>query len=64
MQSLETQCAVRAWPGVRTERGQDPIAAGVELLQQDQVIQAKKRRTLSMRSRAVWGEALVVRIGV
>ena len=27
MQSLETQCAVQAWPGIHAERGQDPVAS-------------------------------------
>ena len=42
MQSLETYCAVRACPGGRTERGQDPVAAAGELLRQDQVFQGKE----------------------
>ena len=42
MQSLETRCALRACPRVRTERGQDPVAAEVELIQQDQVFQGKE----------------------
>ena len=42
MQSLETYCAVRACPGGRTERGQDPVAAAGELLRQEQVFQGKE----------------------
>jgi hypothetical protein len=42
MQCLETQCSVRAFPGVRNERGQDPVAVDVDLLQQDQVFQGKE----------------------
>ena len=42
MQSLETQRAVRTCPGGRTERGQDQVAAAVELLRQDQVFQGKE----------------------
>ena len=46
MQCLEPQCAVRACPGVRSERGQDQGAVAVGLLQQDRVFQGKERRTL------------------
>ena len=63
MQCLETQCAVRAFPGVRNERNQDPVAVDVDLLQQDQVCRAKKRRTLSVRGAAAWGRPSVVRSG-
>ena len=42
MRSLETQCAVRACPGVRNERGQDQVAAAVDLPRQDQVFQGKE----------------------
>ena len=55
MESLDTQRAVRACPRLGNRRGQDPVAAAVELLQQDQVFRAKKCRTLSMRGAAVWG---------
>ena len=48
MQRLETQFALRAWawPVVRSECGQDSVAVEVDLLRQDQVFRAKKRRTL------------------
>ena len=42
MHSLETQCAVRSYPEVRAERGPDPVAAAVELLQQDRVFQGNE----------------------
>ena len=42
MQSLETQCAVRACLGARPERGQDPVAAEVDLPRQDQVFEGKE----------------------
>lgn len=48
MQRLETQFALRAWawPVVRSECGQDSVAVKIDLLRQDQVFRAKKRRTL------------------
>jgi hypothetical protein len=50
MQRLETQFALRAWawawPVVRSECGQDSVAVEIDLLRQDQVFRAKKRRTL------------------
>ena len=42
MQSLETQCAVRAWRLVRRERGLDPVAVEVDLLRQEQVFQGEE----------------------
>jgi hypothetical protein len=42
MQSLETQCAVQVGPGGRNERGQDQVAAAVELLHSDLVCQGNE----------------------
>jgi hypothetical protein len=42
MRSLETQCVVRACPGVRNGRGQDQVAAVGDLPRQDQVFQGKE----------------------
>ena len=63
MQSLGPQCAVRVCPGGRTERGQDQIAAAVELLQQDQVRQDKEAPHPVDAGYGCLGEALVWRIG-
>jgi hypothetical protein len=41
--------------GVRNERGQDPVAAAVELLQQDQVFQGKDAPHPVAVGAAVWG---------
>ena len=64
MQSLETQCAVRAWRVVGNERGQDPVAYGVDLLRQDQVFRGgEEAARLSMQGAAIWRRPLEGRIG-
>ena len=62
MQSLKTQCA-NVCPGVHNERGQDQIAAAVELIRQDQAFGTKKCRAPSGRVRQ-FGKPLVGESGL